>query len=546
VRRGVHDAEEAARFLAPKLTYLSDPDELPQMDTAVARIEQSIRLKEKIVIFGDYDVDGISSTCLLLDFFRLIGFPVEYRLPHRLNEGYGLREHTVREFGDKGVDLLITVDNGSSSREEIRLADELGIDVVVTDHHMPSKDLPEPVALVNPWVEPDATSFREFAGVGVTFKLVWGLCQRLSRAKKLSEEFREFLLDSLALVALGTISDVVPLRGENRVLVKFGLIALRNSRRPGIRKLVEAALRTGRGGGTRSDAVEARDVGFGLGPRLNAAGRLGCADQAIRLLTTESEETAAELLDVLERENQRRRAIEAEIHADARGRVLEEGLGREKAIVLGDPSWHPGVIGIVASRLVEEFFRPTVLVALGERCRGSVRSIPGVHITDALSRCGECLLSFGGHAVAAGLEIEASQLGTLRRMLNETIDLPIEEMVPEIEVDLRVDLSKVTGGFLDELSRLAPHGAGNPEPLLAAGDLEVVGQPRLMGAKGQHLSFFVRAQGRAFRAVAFGKGNYYDKIRTNDSRVSLLFRPTWNSWQGRREIELNVRELVVG
>ncbi|MCZ6793565.1 MAG: single-stranded-DNA-specific exonuclease RecJ [Planctomycetota bacterium] len=541
LQRGIGEPTDARRFLRPRLTDLSDPETLPAMEAAVARIERAMHDGERILIFGDYDVDGISSTCLLLDFFRLVGHPVDFRLPNRLSEGYGLRKETVREFAKDGVGLVITVDNGSSSVEEVALASELGIDVVVTDHHQLPAELPRAAALVNPRAAREGEAgFQDYAGVGVTFKLVWALCQRLTRARKLSPEFREFLLDSLALVALGTISDVVPLRGENRIFSRFGLRYLQKTERPGLRRLVDAAL-SGNAGDRQLDSSH---VGFGLGPRLNAAGRLGRAELAVQLLMTEDDGEAGELLEMLERANDRRRKIEAEMCRRARDLVASEiDLSRERAIVLGDESWHAGVLGIVAARLAEEFYRPTLLVALsGSRSRGSARSIPRVHITDALGRCRDLLASYGGHAFAAGVEIDAARLPDLRRCLSDAIDVPVNDMVPEVEADCRINLDEVTPALLDELATLAPFGAGNPAPVLEARDLEVVGQPRLLGRDGRHISFFVRQNGCALRAVAFGKGDLHREIG-GAARISLLFQPTWNVWRERKEIEMLVKEI---
>ncbi|MEM7263894.1 MAG: single-stranded-DNA-specific exonuclease RecJ, partial [Planctomycetota bacterium] len=522
VRRGVKTSGDAAAFLDPKLLDLAEPDALPNVDLAVDRIERSLRDDESVAIFGDYDVDGVSSTCLLVDFFRLIGKEVRFRLPHRLSEGYGLREEAVRELVSDGVQLIITVDNGSSAKGPIEVAKELGADVVVIDHHQPAEDLPEPYAHVNPLLDTSGRCFRSYAGVGVAFQVVWALCQRLSKAKKISDEFRRFLVDSLGLVALGTIADVVPLVGENRILAKYGLIALQNSTRPGIRKLVDACLQSGRPTAVRR--MEASHVGFRAGPRINAAGRLGSAGQAIELLSAESEERAAELLEQLESENERRRDLDARILATARERVLNElDLSKDRAIVLGDADWHPGVVGIVASRLVEEFYRPTLLFALeGDRSRGSARSIPGVNIFEAMSRCSHLFRKYGGHSQAAGAEIDSSRLPDLQRALSDAVELPIEEMVPEVEADCSISLREVDASFLDDVKKLAPYGEGNPEPSFVARDVEVVGQPRRMGKTGQHLSFFVREQGRAFRAVAFGKGDFVEQLEPRKA-VSLLF-----------------------
>lgn len=542
-KRGVLDEVSAERFLQPKLVHLHDPFELPGMEGAVSRIERAIRERENIAIFGDYDVDGISSTCLLFDFFRFIGFPVQYRLPNRLVEGYGLRSDAVRELAANGARLIITVDNGSSACDEVDLASQLGVDVVVTDHHHPPPVLPRAIALVNPWVPGSSYPFKDLAGVGVTFKLVWALCQRLSRQKKLSEEFRNFLQESLALVALGTISDVVPLLGENRVLAKFGLIALERTRRPGLKLLVDSALN---GGGERRK-IEASHIGFRLGPRINAVGRLGQADAAIRLLLADSEVEARELGKVLESENKRRQEIEQEMFDCARELVLNDvDLENTRAIVLAREGWHPGVLGIVAARITQEFFRPTLLIALeGERGRGSARSIPGVHICEALSSCREHLIGFGGHRMAAGVEVEPRRCADLRSALNKVIPIDPSQMVPVIEVDGQVSLSDLELGMVDQLSLLEPYGNGNPEPLLAVEGLDIAGEPRILGDDGRHLSFHVRQEGRVLRAIAFGKGNLYRPLSRSGARVSLLLQPRVSRWQGRSDVELNVREVRV-
>ena len=549
LRRGIELPEDATSFLEPKLHDLAEPDALPDIDRAVERIGTAIQKRERVVIFGDYDVDGISSTCLLLDAFRLFEFSVRHRLPDRLKDGYGLRVSVVEEIAEEGADLIITVDNGSSARAEVERARELGIDVVVIDHHQPGEQLPEPVAFVNPWLDEKAAAFTSLAGVGVTFKVVWALCQWISKAKKLSDRFRNFLVDALAFVALGTVADVVPLRGENRVLTKFGLRALQSSARPGVRALVDLSLQNAR----PDTRLEASHIGFRMGPRINAVGRLGRADEAVELLMTDCDEDASRLVNILDRENQRRRTIEAEIVEMARQRVLDEyDLDVDRCIVLGDEGWHPGVIGIVASRLVDEFFRPVLLFALeGDRGRGSARSIPQVHIHRAMTCCSDHFVQFGGHALAAGAEIERDRLPELRTALHEAIETDVSEMRPAVDVDCHLPLSAIGSELLHEISKLQPYGEGNPEPLFAATGLEIAGQPRLMGQDGKHLSFHVKQPGGtafravAFRAVAFGMGKRYPEIEKRGTEVSLLFRPQWNEWQGRRSIELHVQDLRV-
>jgi len=541
VRRQVEDPESAQRFLSPKLLHLHDPYLLPGMEAAVARIDDAIRRREAIAIFGDYDVDGISSTCLLYDFFRFIGYPVRYRLPNRLSEGYGLRGEGVRELAAAGIRLIVTVDNGSSAVEEVDLARVLGVDVVITDHHQPPEALPCPAAHVNPLLPGSLYPFKDLAGVGVAFKLVWALAQRLSRQKKLSDELRTFLLESLALVALGTISDVVPLLGENRILAKFGLTALQRTQRPGLKKLVEAAL--DRGGDTKLDAGH---VGFRLGPRINAAGRLGRAETAIDLLLADEDAAASRLARTLENENSRRKEIERGMTETARELVLQSvDLSSDRAIVLGCEGWHAGVLGIVAAKIAEEFSRPTVLLTLEEgKARGSARSVPGVHICNALSSCRQLLQGFGGHEMAAGVELDASLLESLRAALNEAIPLEPHRMVPDVDVDAEVRLSEITERFVGELSLLEPFGRGNPEPLLVARGVLVVGTPRVLGEKGLHLAFMARQDSVALRAVAFDQGKLLPELARPDTRLDLLFHPRISRWQGRTSVELHVRDIA--
>jgi single-stranded-DNA-specific exonuclease len=554
--RGIGDAGEAGRFLDPRLAHLHDPLLLPDMERAAERIERAVGGGESIAVCGDYDVDGLSATALLVEFFRLLGKTVRTHVPDRLSEGYGLGRAAVSRLADEGVDLIITVDNGSSAVEAISLAASRGIDVVVADHHQPPEVPPPALALVNPWAPGSRYPFPYLAGVGVAFKLVWAISQRFSRSKKLSQPLRDFLLDSLALAALGTISDVVPLCGENRVLAKYGLRRLEETKSPGLRQLVEYAKRG------RVEPLLAEHVAFRIGPAINAVGRLGNAGEALRLLTTSSEEEARRLVTVLDRENRRRRQIEAEIHADVRRRVeAEVDLELDRAIVLADPKWHPGVIGIVAARVVEEFCRPTLLIALdGGQGRGSARSIANVHICEALQRCSAHLIAFGGHAHAAGVEVAAGSVDALQRALNDAIPIPPSEMVPALEIEAEVGLPDLSPALLAELSRLEPFGSGNRPPLFAVRGLEVAGTPRIMGQDGAHLSFFVRSafpprsprgdgESRepspqaALKAVAFGRAHLSPTLSSQGRRFDLAFRPMINRWGGSERIELDVKEI---
>jgi len=538
-KRGISDSGGAERFLHPRLTNLRDPFELPGMEQAVDRIEKAILERQPIAIFGDYDVDGVSSTCLLYDFFRFLDYPVKYRIPNRLVDGYGVRPDNIRELVAEGVKLIITVDNGSSAHREAEIASESGVDMVITDHHQLPEVIPRVAALVNPWLPGSEYPFKDLAGVGIVFKLTWALSQRFSRQKKLSDKFRSFLLDSLALVALGTIADVVPLLGENRILAKFGLCALEETKRPGLRHLVASVRRAGEVG-----PLEASDVGFRMGPRINAAGRLGNAEAAMKLLLSQEDSEAQELARALGNENRRRQEIERAMHETARELVLREvNLEQERAIVLGSEDWHAGVIGIVAARIAEEFSRPTLLLSLeAERARGSARSIPGVHICKALSACAQHLVGFGGHEMAAGVEMLPDNVGRLREALNEAISVSPSDMIPELEVEGEVRLSDLTGELMQELALLEPHGHGNPRPLLVVRGAEVVGRPRLLGEGGRHLSFHVRQDGVTLRAIAFNKGEMFSRVNPG-THLSVLFFPKLSRWKGRSEIEVEVRDL---
>jgi len=405
VLRGVGTVDEARQFLRPELSSLHEPALLPDMDKAVARIRQAVADGEKVLIYGDYDADGVTAMALLQRFFRLLGAEPRLYIPHRVDEGYGLHREAVEAAAADGVTLIITVDCGVSAVEEVERASELGVDVVVTDHHEPGRRVPRACAVVNPKLTGCLYPYRELAGVGVAFKLAWALAQSYSQGTRVTEEFRQFLLDAMGLVALGTVADVVPLTGENRVLATYGLHALRHSTSPGIMALVRQAGATGR-------ALKPRDVSFRLGPRLNAAGRLGAADVCVELLTSDDLERAAAIARELEDTNKERRRIQSEILGEALERLAAlDGLDERRSIVLADPDWHAGVLGIVASRIAEDYHRPTLLLSIdGEVARGSARSVPGVNLFEAIEACEEVLLAYGGHSGAAGVKLELAAL----------------------------------------------------------------------------------------------------------------------------------------
>ncbi len=536
--RGYRTREDALRFLRPSLDHLEDPDLLEGCHEAVQRISQAIAADEKIAIYGDYDVDGMSATALLYHFFKLINARVEHFLPRRIEEGYGLNAEVLRRLRLDGVSLVITVDCGMSATDEAALSRELGLDIIITDHHECETSLPDAVAVINPKRHDSRYPFRDLAGVGVAFKLAWALSRHFSGRRRVTSEFREFLLNAIGLVALGTISDVVPLTGENRVLVCNGLDALVNSRLPGVRALMTVAGIT--------DSLTARDIAFRLAPRLNAAGRLNEPAAALELLVTDSSSRAAEIADDLEAKNRRRQAIERKILSAARKNLLKEvDIERDRVIVLAGEDWHLGVLGIVASRIAEEFYRPTLLLNLeGQTARGSARSIPPFHIFDALKSCEDLLLEFGGHAQAAGITVESAMIDELRKALEAAAGtLSGQDLTPSLAVDAEVSIREVTPALVGQLESLEPFGEQNPPPLLMARSVNIAGRSRRLGADGQHLSFYVRDGGASLRAIAFNHGSLQSRLETHSGQVSILFQSQVDTWRGTGEPELVVRDI---
>ncbi|RKY00178.1 single-stranded-DNA-specific exonuclease RecJ, partial [Candidatus Poribacteria bacterium] len=529
--RGIRDEESARRFLYPSLDHLHDPFLLPDMDRAVTRILEGLSKGERIWIYGDYDVDGTTAISMLLLFFRRLGVEARYYIPNRLVEGYGLNVDAITEIAEKGCDLLITVDCGISSVEEVEHAKRLGIDVVITDHHHPKGEIPKAHSVVNPKLPGSLYPFKELAGSGVAFKLI----QALAKAEGMEEVPEEFL----DLVALGTIADVTPLVGENRVLAKFGLEKLSARERVGIRALCDAA-------SLRAEKLNSYHVSFILAPRLNASGRLDTAHSVVELLTTDSYEIARRIAFKLNLDNAERQKIEKRILTQAIDMVNAMDLRREKGIVLASEEWHRGVIGIVASRIVERFYRPTILIALEEdEGHGSGRSIPEFDLFEGISRCEDLLLSFGGHSAAAGIRIRREKIPDFRRRFSEVVaeTLSEEDLTPKVEIDLEALLEELTVEMAEEMELLEPFGFGNPSPLFAARNLSIVGLPQLM--KNDHLKFKVR-DGRASReVVAWNMGRLYTPLSNRNITFDLAFQPRLDEWRGSKRLRLELRDIVI-
>jgi single-stranded-DNA-specific exonuclease len=541
VNRGIRELPAGRRFLQPRLDSLHDPSLLPGLPAAIERIRRAFRDRERIVLYGDYDVDGIAGTAILHRALRLHGADSECYIPHRVEDGYGLSLAAVERLAAAGPGLLVTVDCGTSDVEEVRRARERGMEVIVTDHHEPPAVLPEPFALVNPKVPGSAYPDRDITGAGVAFKVAWALVQLLPDAARRAPDVQDFLLEAMAFAALGTVADVAPLVGENRILAAFGLGAMRHSRNPGLRALLA------RSGVNERGPILASHLAFRLGPRLNAGGRLGSALPALRLFLTPDAAEAETIVDALDKANSDRQKVETRIRDAARERIAQEAdLGADRAIVLAGEGWHPGVIGIVASRLVEEFRRPVMLVALANgRGRGSGRSIPGFPLHEALARCRELLVGCGGHAMAAGLEIEAGKVPAFReRFLALAAEaFPGDLPAPVLPIDAEVTVGQLSLAVARELDRVGPHGCGNAAPVFAVRNARIAGEPRRMGRSGNHVSFLVNQEGASLRAVWWGAADALERRLDGARRCDLAFTLTTNDWSGDENVELLVKDL---
>jgi len=533
--RGHGEPAAAARFLEAPLSDLPDPFSMRDMDRAVARIALAVEGGERIACYGDYDVDGVTSTALLSGFLRASGADVVTYVPHRLVEGYGLNGEAVARLAGRGVKLLVTLDCGITSIEEIRAAAALGVDAVVVDHHTAPVELPAAAAILNPHRPGCGYPTKDLAAVGVAFALVMALRRRLRQGGRFGAARPEpNLKAALDLVALGTVADVVPLVGANRTLVRAGLVELARSRRPGVRALKRVA------GIAEGAPVTAGQVGFRLAPRINAAGRLDDAGRGVRLLLSEEAGEAAALAEELDRENQARQEIERRILeealAEASARVAEGARG----LVLARDGWHPGVVGIVASRLVERFHRPVVLVALQDGAgKGSGRSIEAFHLYEALAACSAHLARFGGHRHAAGVTVERGQVEAFRAAFEAcaAAGLSEEELAPRCRIDAWVEDRDLTDGAATDLEKLAPFGSGHPEPVFALRGAAARG--RTVGSAGAHLKLALGPRG--LDAIGFHMGERAGLCA--EGPVDAAFSLGFDEWDGTRRLQLKLRDL---
>ena len=534
VLRGIADADEARRFLNPQLAQLHDPFRLKDLPHAVERLERAIAAGERIAVHGDYDVDGVTSTVILRRVLELLGADVIHFIPERLRDGYGLQPAAMERLAAERAAVVVSVDCGIRSRAAAARARELGIDLIVTDHHEPEGVLPPAFAVINPKRRDCDYPDKHLAGVGVALKLVQALCLRRDRSG--------WLPAFVKLAAVGTVADVVPLRGENRVIAKLGLERLSRKRHAvGLRTLLESA-------GLLGETLTGFHVAFRLAPRINAAGRMSTPDVATRLLLLTDDGQAEEAQDLagqLEAMNLRRREEEAEILSAARRRVdSDPDVGAHAFLVVWGEGWHRGVIGIVASKLVDLFHRPALVLAVdGDEAYGSGRSIPGFDLLGALEHCRGLFTRFGGHRQAAGVTLEAGRLPELRRRLTAFADdrLGPEQLLPRLRIDCRLPLTAVTPDLVAGLRAMEPFGAGNPRPVFSSGAVELVEAPRVL--KSRHLAMRVRQQGRVFRAVAWRMADRADFVSLHRNALDLAFHLNENFYRGERTVELSVADI---
>ncbi len=539
--RGLQSAEAASAFLTSKLNELHDPELLSGVPEAADRIVAAVKNGRRITIYGDYDVDGVTSTSLLWHCLKVAGAKVDYYIPSRLEEGYGLNCEALQKLHEEDpTRIVITVDCGITSVREAELARDLGLELIITDHHTLADKLPPAAGLVHPRMPGGSYPFGDLCGVGVAFKLAWAICSRLGDGKKASPRMREFLLSAISLTAIGTVADVVPLRGENRVLVKYGLQNLRERASIGLRALMQVA------GMDEKPSFNSEDIGFSLAPRINAVGRLGQARLAVELLTTENPARALELAKYLDELNKQRQSVERKILKQAREMVEAHPEWQDHgSLVLCDAEWHVGVVGIVASRVAEHFSKPTVMISLNPAegfGQGSCRSFASFDLHAGLTACSHHLLKFGGHQYAAGLKIETTRIDAFREefaaYVAENHEVTAGDL--EIQVDAEVRLGDLTYQAVQDLDRLGPFGSCNRRPVLAATNVELAAPPQKMGEGERHLSLKIKQYNRTLRAIAFGRGEWADEMAAVDGPLNITFAPTLNNFRGYETVELQL------
>lgn len=530
INRGVRSAEEAKGFLDCDLANLHNPFLLKGMKKAVQRIRKAKATGEKVMVWGDYDIDGITSVTLLMSVLKEMGVHVLHYLPNRLEEGYGLNEKGAKEAKKKKVGLLITVDCGISAHQTINYLKKIGIDTIVTDHHQPGEgSLPAAVAIIDPLQKGCSYPYKYLAGVGLAFKL----------ACALSGNQKDVLDRYLDIVALGTVGDIAPLTGENRILVKQGLVNLGKTEKLGLVALIKVS-------GLANREINARHIGYILGPRINASGRLGSPEDSLRLLLATTEDEAYNLAQKLSKGNRTRQRIESQTLQEAIEQVESRINFKEHSIiVLGAPHWHQGVIGIVASRLVERYLRPTIMISLKDDFgQGSGRSIGNFHLLEAVTKCKDLLEEYGGHRRACGVKLKKDRFSEFSRTINQVASemLVPEDLIPTLEIDAQIPLFNLNTGLIEQLDVLSPFGADNPKPLICSSKLKIKSKTSIVA--GRHIKFWVTDGRLTCEAIGYNKVGVFPQLLAGQT-VDLAYSPSINNWQGNFSIQLKIEDLKI-
>jgi single-stranded-DNA-specific exonuclease len=550
-RRGISGVDAGRAFLQPRLNDLDDPASLGQIDRAAERITAALRADEPIVIYGDYDVDGITATAILYHTLCTArpGANIRRYIPHRIDEGYGLNSEAIAHLAERGAKLIITVDCGVTAVQSAAVAQQHGVDLIITDHHGLDAELPSAHAIVHPMIDDDGNRrpdhserpISPLCGAGVAYKLAWQIARHWCGTDRVSQVFRELLVDLLPLAALGTVADVVPLVGENRIITRFGLGRVKHTSNVGLNALIDAAK-------LRDERIDSYHVGFVLGPRLNACGRMGHAKTACKLLTSADAAESARIAQRLEAFNEQRRATERRIFEQACERVEQRGDDDPsvRAIVLGDDRWHAGVIGIVCSRLVDRYGKPAILISTANGVgQGSGRSIDGYDLHAALCRCGGHLLSYGGHAMAGGLKIDPSRVEAFREaMIGDAGErLTADDLLPVLHLDGQASMNLLDVPVSEQLEQLGPFGRGNPRPAVFMRGLQV-DQTNTMGSRGRHLSLLLREGRTVMRGVGWRMGELAARLPAG-IELDVAARPKINRWGGRARAELELLDVRI-
>lgn len=528
VNRGIKGSEEASFFLYGQLTDLHNPFLMRGMKEAVNRLEQALARKEKIVVFGDYDVDGILSVVMLVKALRSLGGDVAYFIPDRMKDGYGLKVHHLPHILEMKANLLISVDCGIKAVDFVEEAKRNGLEVIITDHHHPGEELPRAVAVLDPVIESSGYPDKNLAGVGVVFKLI----QALFLDRGVNQDMTLFL----KLASIGTVADVASLQGENRILVRQGLGRLKEVKTPGLKSLLEIS-------GIGSREINEVDLGFRVGPRINAAGRLGETELALKLFFSDSEEECAELVKKLNELNNTRQRIEEKILKEAVQKIKNRKLDeRYRLLVLGSENWHRGVIGIVASKIKELFYRPVILFAYENgQAFGSGRSLPDLSLIDLIDQCSSLLINFGGHEQAIGCTLNQSELQAFKEKINSLAAEKITDDIlqKKLLIDSRLSFSAITPSFLEFYTRLLPFGVGNKRPVFVAEEVDVLGEPVIL--KNRHLKFWARQGGRVFEVLAWDRAGSRAELKRGE-KLDLAYSLQVSDYRGKKQVHLNLED----